>query len=347
MMKKRFGGILLALMMVLTACSGQGAASSAAASSEPAQSGAAVSEPAQSDVAPELVEDDYVAKVASMKGPTSIGMAKLMCSDTADFSFEMFTEGSEIVPLMVKGEIDIALIPANLAATLYQKTEGGIEVIGINTLGVLDVVAPASIEISSFADLAGKTIYMTGKGTTPESAVRYLTEKYSMEDLDIEFQSEATAVVSALTANPDAVAILPQPFATVAKVQNEGMEIKLSLTDAWNEVSDDGSSLVTGVTVVRKAFAEEHSARLAQFIDESADSVAFVNANVEEAASLVESLDIVKAAVGKQAIPRCNLVSITGEEMQEKLSGYLNALYEFDPSLVGGQLPDAEFYYIP
>ena len=346
-MKKRFGGILLALMMVLTACGSQGAASSAAASSEPAQSGAAVSEPAQSDVAPEMAEDDYVAKVASMKGPTSIGMAELMCSDTADFSFEMFTEGSEIVPLMVKGEIDIALIPANLAATLYQKTEGGVEVIGINTLGVLDVVAPASMEIASFADLAGKTIYMTGKGTTPESAVRYLTEKYGMEDLNIEFQSEATAVVSALTANQDAVAILPQPFATVAKVQNEGMEIKLSLTDAWNEISDDGSSLVTGVTVVRKAFAEEHSARLAQFIDESADSVAYVNANVEEAASLVESLDIVKAAVGKQAIPRCNLVSIIGEEMQEKLSGYLNALYEFDPSLVGGQLPDEEFYYIP
>ena len=345
-MKKRLGGIVLALMMVLTACGG-GAASSEPAASAPEQSGAAVSESVQPEAVPETVVDDYVAKVASMKGPTSIGMAQLMCSDTADFSFEMFTEGSEIVPLMVKGEIDLALIPANLAATLYQKTEGAIEVIGINTLGVLDVVAPASTEITSFSDLSGKTIYMTGKGTTPESAVRYLTEKYGMEDMDIEFQSEATAVVSALTANPDAVAILPQPFATVAKVQNEGMEIKLSLTDAWNAVSDDGSSLVTGVTVARKAFAEEHPQRLAQFMDETADSVAFVNANVEEAAALVESLDIVKAPIGKQAIPRCNLVSITGEEMREKLAGYLNALYEFDPSLVGGQLPDEEFYYIP
>ena len=342
-MKKRLTGLLLAMMMVLTACGGQGAASSSAAASSEAASAPAVSAPALSEPA----EDTYVANVASMKGPTSIGMVQLMTSGTEDFNFEMFTEGSEIVPLVVKGEIDIALVPANLAATLYQKTEGGIQVIGINTLGVLEVVAPAAVEIDSFDDLAGKTIYMTGKGTTPESAVRYLTDKYGMDELTIEFQSEATAVVSALKANPEAIAILPQPFATVAKVQNEGMELKLNLTDAWADISDDGSSMVTGVTIARKAFIEEHPARLAQFMEETAASVEFVNANAEEAAVMVESLDIVKAAIGKQAIPRCNTVSITGEEMQSQLSGYLNALFAFDPSMVGGQVPDAEFYYIP
>lgn len=343
-MKKRLTGLLLAMLMVLTACGGQGAASSSAAASSEAASSPAVSEPAQSEP---VAEDTYVANVASMKGPTSIGMVQLMCSGTEDFNFEMFTEGSEIVPLVVKGEIDIALVPANLAATLYQKTEGGIQVIGINTLGVLEVVAPAAMEIDSFDDLADKTIYMTGKGTTPESAVRYLTDKYGMEDLTIEFQSEATAVVSALKANPEAIAILPQPFATVAKVQNEGMELKFNLTDAWADISDDGSSMVTGVTIARKAFIEEHPARLAQFMEEAAASVEFVNANAEEAAAMVESLDIVKAAIGKQAIPRCNTVSITGDEMQSQLSGYLNALFAFDPSMVGGQVPDAEFYYIP
>ena len=342
-MKKRLTGLLLAMMMVLTACGGQGAASSSAAASSEAASAPAVSAPALSEPA----EDTYVANVASMKGPTSIGMVQLMTSGTEDFNFEMFTEGSEIVPLVVKGEIDIALVPANLAATLYQKTEGGIQVIGINTLGVLEVVAPAAVEIDSFDDLAGKTIYMTGKGTTPESAVRYLTDKYGMDELTIEFQSEATAVVSALKANPEAIAILPQPFATVAKVQNEGMELKLNLTDAWADISDDGSSMVTGVTIARKAFIEEHPARLAQFMEEAAASVEFINANAEEAAVMVESLDIVKAAIGKQAIPRCNTVSITGEEMQSQLSGYLNALFAFDPSMVGGQVPDAEFYYIP
>lgn len=336
-MKKRLTGLLLALMMVLTACGGQSAASSEAAS-EPAQSEAASAS---------AVEDTYVANVASMKGPTSIGMAQFMTSGTEDFNFEMFTEGSEIVPLVVKGEIDIALVPANLAATLYQKTEGGIQVIGINTLGVLEVVAPMEMEIDSFDDLAGKTIYMTGKGTTPETAVRYLTDQYGMDELTIEFQSEATAVVSALKADPEAIAILPQPFATVAKVQNEGMELKLNLTDAWADISDDGSSMVTGVTVARKDFIEEHPARLAQFMEEAAASVEFVTTNVEEAAAMVESLDIVKAAIGKQAIPRCNTVSITGEEMQSQLSGYLDALFAFDPSLVGGKVPDAEFYYIP
>ena len=342
-MKKRLTGLLLAMMMALTACGGQSAASSEAVSSE-----AALSVPAQSEVASSaVVEDTYVANVASMKGPTSIGMAQLMTSGSEDFNFEMFTEGSEIVPLVVKGEIDIALIPANLAATLYQKTEGGIQVIGINTLGVLEVVAPAAVEIDSFDDLAGKTIYMTGKGTTPETAVRYLTDKYGMEELNIEFQSEATAVVSALKADPEAIAILPQPFATVAKVQNEGMELKLNLTDSWADISDDGSSMVTGVTIARKAFIEEHPARLAQFMEETAASVEFVNGNTEEAAVMIESLDIVKAAIGKQAIPRCNTVSITGEEMQSQLSGYLDALFAFDPSLVGGKVPDAEFYYIP
>ena len=342
-MKKRFLGLVLAMMLGLSACGGQNTASSATPST-PADTTAST----QTESKPvEQEADTYVAKVASMKGPTSMGMAQLMTSESENFSFEMFTEGSEIIPLMVKEKIDIALIPANLAATLYQKTEGKIQVININTLGVLDVVAPATLEIDSFDDLQGKTIYMTGKGTTPESAVRYLTKQYGMDELDIEFQSEATAVVSALTANPDAVAILPQPFATVAKVQNEGMEIKLSLTDAWETVVQDDSSLLTGVTVARTAFIEEHPARLAEFMEAAKASVEFVNANVEESAVMVENIGIVKAPIGKQAIPRCNLVSITGEEMQNRLSGYLNALYEFDASLVGGKLPDANFYYIP
>lgn len=349
-MKKRVLALFCAMLFVLAGC-GQTATQSDA--QEPAQQQAA--EPAaEPETAPQqetveaAYEDGVVLRVASLKGPTSMGLASLMTDENEHYQFEMHTAADEIVPLLVKGEIDGALIPANLAATLYKKTEGKIAVLNINTLGVLEVVAPASEQIGDLTALKGKTVYMTGKGTTPESALRYLIEKSGMqwEDLKVEFKSEATEVVAALKSDPTACAVLPQPFATVATQQLDNMSIQLSLTELWSQLSDDDSQLVTGVTVVRKAFAEEHPAALAQFQNDAAASVEYVNTHPAEAAALIEQLDIVKAGIAKLAIPRCNLVSMTGTEMQTALNGYLNALYDFSPELVGGELPDADFYLV-
>lgn len=339
-MKKRLLALAAFLALTLAGC-GQSAQPQQEESSTPP----ATTEAAEIEVTAGY-EDGLVTQVASLKGPTSMGLSALMTSENEHYEFNIYAAADEIVPLVVKGEVDIALVPANLAATLYQKTNGAIEVANINTLSVLQVVTPGDVEMSDLTALKGKTIYMTGKGTTPEASLRYLVEKNGMgwDDMTVEFKTEATEVVSALQTDPTAFAVLPEPFATVAIQQLDNRHIALSLGDEWDRVSDNGSQLVTGVTIVRKEFAEAHPAAMLQFAADAAESVAYVNGHPEDAATKIESLDIVKAPIAKLAIPRCNLVCMTGEEMRTALSGYLDALYTFDPQMIGGKLPDDAFY---
>lgn len=339
-MKKRLLALAAFLALTLAGC-GQSAQPQQEESSTPP----ATTEAAEIEVTAGY-EDGLVTQVASLKGPTSMGLSALMTSENEHYEFNIYAAADEIVPLVVKGEVDIALVPANLAATLYQKTNGAIEVANINTLSVLQVVTPGDVEMSDLTALKGKTIYMTGKGTTPEASLRYLVEKNGMswDDMTVEFKTEATEVVSALQTDPTAFAVLPEPFATVAIQQLDNRHIALSLGDEWDRVSDNGSQLVTGVTIVRKEFAEAHPAAMLQFAADAAESVAYVNGHPEDAATKIESLDIVKASIAKLAIPRCNLVCMTGEEMRAALSGYLDALYTFDPQMIGGKLPDDAFY---
>ena len=339
-MKKRLLALAAFLALTLAGC-GQSAQPQQEETSTPP----ATTEATKTEVTAGY-EDGLVTQVASLKGPTSTGLSALMTSENEHYEFNIYAAADEIVPLVVKGEVDIALVPANLAATLYQKTNGAIEVANINTLSVLQVVTPGDVEMSDLNALKGKTIYMTGKGTTPEASLRYLVEKNGMswDDMTVEFKTEATEVVSALQTDPTAFAVLPEPFATVAIQQLDNRHIALSLGDEWDRVSDNGSQLVTGVTIVRKEFAEAHPAAMLQFAADAAESVAYVNGHPEDAATKIESLDIVKAPIAKLAIPRCNLVCMTGEEMRTALSGYLDALYTFDPQMIGGKLPDDAFY---
>lgn len=339
-MKKRLLALAAFLALTLAGC-GQSAQPQQEETSTPP----ATTEATKTEVTAGY-EDGLVTQVTSLKGPTSMGLSSLMTSENEHYEFNIYAAADEIVPLVVKGEVDIALVPANLAATLYQKTNGAIEVANINTLSVLQVVTPGDVEMSDLTALKGKTIYMTGKGTTPEASLRYLVEKNGMswDDMTVEFKTEATEVVSALQTDPTAFAVLPEPFATVAIQQLDNRHIALSLGDEWDRVSNNGSQLVTGVTIVRKEFAEAHPAAMLQFAADAAESVAYVNGHPEDAANKIESLDIVKAPIAKLAIPRCNLVCMTGEEMRTALSGYLDALYTFDPQMIGGKLPDDAFY---
>lgn len=295
-------------------------------------------------------EDGVTTRIATLKGPTTMGLVQL-AKDTQTqphYQVDMYTSADEIVPLIVKGEADIALIPANLASILYGKTQGQISVINLNTLSVLDVLSGDS-SIQSIADLKGKTVYATGKGAVPEYALQYVLEKngLSTSDVTIEFKSEPTEAVSALASNPTAVAVLPQPFATVALTQ-QGTTIKtvMHLGEQWDNVSDNGSKLISGVTIVRTAFLQEHPSAVAKFLQDHATSVSYVNENPAQAATMIEEYGIVKAAIAEKAIASCNLVSITGEEMKTALSGFLSSLFDMSPDAVGGTLPNEAFYFI-
>lgn len=289
-------------------------------------------------------------QVAAMKGPTAMGMVQLMeqaeAGTTANnYQFTLAGAADEITPQIIKGEIQIAAVPCNLASVLFNKSQGGVKVAGINVTSVLYVIETGD-SIHSVEDLKGKTIYSTGKGTTPEYTLNQLLLSAGIDpvnDVTIEYKSEAPEVAAILAEAEDAIAMMPQPFITTAMMQNDRIRIALDVNAEW-EARNENSSVVTGVVIVNSKFAEEHPEAVAAFLEEYAASVEFVNTNVEEAAALVEKVGIVKAPVAAKAIPYCNICLITGDDMQTRVSAYLDVLFTQNPQSVGGALPTEDFY---
>ena len=347
---KKILSLLLAFSLALSLAACGGSASSAASS-------AAVSEAASSAAASE--EEETAAplsateplRIAGLKGPTTMGLVNLLSMEQAgtaamDYDLQLYGAADEIVPLLIKGELDMAAIPANLAATLYQKTSGGIQAVAVNTLGVLYVVEQGDT-VHSMADLKGRTILSTGKGTTPEYVLRYLLSANGIDpdkDVTLEYTSEATEALSKVQAGEATIAMLPQPFVTVAQTQLPDLRVALDLTEEWDAL-DNGSALLTGVVVARADFVKEHPAAVSNFLEQYSASVDWVNANTAEAAELIGGYDIVDATVAEKALPYCNIVCVTGTEMMDMLSGYLSVLWEQDAESVGGGMPNDDFYY--
>jgi len=297
-------------------------------------------------------DTNVVIRVAALKGATAIGMVKLMqdsekllTNNNYDFSI-MTTD--EMIPLLTKGEIDIAAVPANLAAVLYQNLNKQIKVIAINTLGVLYVVEKNE-NISSVEDLRGKTIYATGKGAVPEFALNYVLTQNGIDptkDLTIEYKSEAAEIIPLLKQSDSAIAYFQQPFVTNALMNVENLNIALNWTEEWNKVSNGESSMLTGVMVVRTEFLEKHPDLVKSFLSEYKLSTFFANEHVEETADLVGKYGIVTAEIAKEAIPFCNIAFISGNDMKNNLNGYLKVLFDTNPQSVGGTMPDEDFYFV-
>ncbi len=289
--------------------------------------------------------------IAAMKGPTALGMLKMMedaeAGTTANnYTFTIAGAADEITASIIKGDIPIAAVPCNLASVLYNKSNGGVTMLGINTLGVLYIVETGET-VQSVEDLRGKTIYSTGKGTTPEYTLNWLLKSAGMEpgkDVMVEYKSEATEVAAILSQAENAVAMLPQPYVTTVLLNNEKARIALDVTQEW-EALNEGSTVVTGVVVANTRYLEENPDVVNAFLEEYAASAAYTVENVDAAAALSEKFDIFKAAVAKKAIPYCNIVLIEGDEMQTKASAYLNVLFEQNPAAVGGKMPEDGFFY--
>lgn len=300
-------------------------------------------------------EEKVTVKVGALKGATTLGLLPL--EDKAangeageNYEFSMMTAADELLPMMIKGELDIALLPSNVASILYQKTNGGVTVIDINTLGVLYMVSGDS-SVTGVEDLAGRTIYLTGKGTTPDYVLHYILSGNGMDadsDCTLEYKSEATEVAALLAENPDAIGLLPQPFVTAACAQNDALSVILDMNAEWEKLQgEDGSRLVTGVTVVRNEFLQEHENAVVTFMEEHQASAQSMNSDVENGAKLAVASEIIaKGPIALKAIPKCNITYIDGADMKQALSGYLEVLYEQNPESIGGALPGDDFYYI-
>lgn len=364
--KTRFTKTLALVLTLGLLCSGLAGCGQARNSGSTAESLATESTQTESTVADVTAEstaasaeetsqntDGTVVRVASLKGPTSLGLLFLMDKankgETANtYEFRMATGADEILPLMVKGDLDIALIPANVASILYHKTQGGVEVIDINTLGVLYMVSGED-GLTDFMDLKGKTIYLTGKGTTPDYVLQYLLNAngMSVDDVTLEYKSEATEVASVLAEDPTAIGLLPQPFVTAACMQNDALKVIFDLNEEWNKVQGaSGSSMVTGVTVVRKEFLEENEEAVKAFMEEHKASAEAINADPATGAALaVEAQIVAKEPIAQKAIPDCNITYMDKADMKQALSGYLDVLFHQDSLSIGGGLPESDFYY--
>lgn len=288
-------------------------------------------------------------RLGAMTGPTGIGMVQVFQDEDA-YSHTIVGSADELVPLFNQGQLDIVSVPANLAANLYNKTQGGVRALAVNVLGVLYIAEFNSDEIHAISDLNGKTIYATGKGSTPEYFLRYLLTQNGLDpdtDVTIEWKSEPAEVVALLNGQQSGIAMLPQPFAIVAGAQlGEGYRIALSLSDEWAAL-DNGTLCTTAVLMARTDFVEANPDAVDAFLADFAASAQWVNENTEEAAALVGEYGILTAPapVVQKAIPKCNIVCITGNEMKAALSGCLSVICEQNPKAVGEVLPLDDFYY--
>ena len=358
-MKKRNMTALISALAVsaglLAGCGGSSNATTAAPTSEAATEAVSAAESSaeettaaaaesESESAAAASAEDAVIRVGALKGPTSMGLVNMM-DEHPEYSYTMETAADAITAGIVSGDLDIALVPANLASVLYNKTQGGISVIDINTTSVLYIVS-SDENLASMKDLAGKTVYLTGKGTTPDYVLQYLlaANDMSADDVTLEYKSEATEVASVLAEDPDAIGLLPQPFVTAACMQNDQLKVVLSLEDEWEKVQS--GSIVTGVTIVRNEFLSEHQDLVDEFLAAHEKSAYEVNDNPAAAAEKIVELGIVaKQPIAEKAIPMCGITCITGDDMKASLSAYLEVLHGQAPESVGGTLPADDFYY--
>ncbi len=291
--------------------------------------------------------------VMVLNGTTGFGMAGLISDSEAgnaalNYTFSVETDASNITAALVNGTADIGALPTNAAATLYNKTGGKVQVLALNTLGVLYLVTDGSEEITSFEDLRGKTVYAPAQN--PTFIFQALCEKNGLavgEDITIDnTYAQPADLNTAVSSGKVSLAVLPEPMVTVARSANDQLTVALDLTAEWDKVMPAGS-LVQGCVVVRTEFAEEHPAEVAKFLEEYEASIELLTSDTAAAAQKIEETGVfAKAAVAQKAIPNCNVCFVTGAEMQSALGEFLNVMFEVAPDSIGGAVPADDFYCI-
>ena len=341
-MKKLIAFVLtIAMALSVAACAKEEPQPTAATEAAPAVETTAVPEPVM-PAAP--------VNVMVLNGTTGFGMANLMDAAAKgeaaqEYHFTVETDASNIVAALVNGSSDIAALPTNAAAAVYNKTQGGVQVLALNTLGVLYLVTDGSVTVESMADLEGQTVYAPAQN--PSFIFQHIVDANGVENVTIDNTYAQPADLNAAVASGEvSVAVLPEPMVTVAKSKNPDLVVALDLTAEWDKVSEPGS-LVQGCVVVRKNFVLENAAAVQNFLTEYGASIEALTSDVEGTAAKIEANGIfTKAAVAAKAIPNCNVCFITGAEMQAALSQFLTIMHGVAPASVGGSIPGDDFYCV-
>lgn len=351
-MQKRILSFLLIAVLTfgLSACS---SADVEDATNQPTTSEVTTVETTPEPTTEEKPVEKVDVNIAALLGPTGMGMVELMeksaAGETANnYTFQLTSSPDDLVGKVINGELDIIAVPTNLAAVLYNRTEGGVQLAAVNTLGVLYVLEDGNT-IQSIEDLKGKTLNTSGKGATPDFVIQYLLKENGLTpdtDVVLEYKLEHADLATALVAGDVSIALLPQPHVTTAMIKNPNLRIALDITAEWNKTTQGEAELAMGVIIVQKAFAEAHPEVLNAFLDEYKTSVDFVNSNIVEASELIAKYEILpNAAVAEKAIPLSNIVYIDAKDAKSSLDAFYKVLFDFEPKSIGGKLVDEGFYY--
>lgn len=336
MLKQRFFLILTLVALLLTACT-----------LTPTPTASA---PTPGTSTPAVTRTEL--RIGAMRGPTAMGLVKLMQDaengeTDNDYLFTLAGAADELSAALLRGELDIVAVPVNLASLLYNRSEGGVIALALNTLGGLYLLEDGD-SISSVEDLRGKTIFSTGKGTTPEFSLNYILTQngISLEEVTIDYRSEATEIAALLEQGMATIAVLPEPYVTSVMAKNDKLRVALGFAVEWEKVSSGGASLVAGATIVRSGFLAQHKDAIEIFMSEYEASVAYTESHPAETAALIADIGIIpNANLAAIALPKCNVVYRIGDEMQRDIGAYLQVLFEANPASVGGALPGDDFYY--
>lgn len=297
-----------------------------------------------------LTAEKAKINLGMLKGPTGMGGAYLLEKDAlgtanADYELTLAASPDVFTSALLNGELDIAAVPVNVAATLFAKSQGKVQLLAVNTLGVLYLMDNTG-EIKSVADLKGKTILSAGQGTTTEYVLNYILAENSLEagkDVTVEYAAEHAEVLTQAVAGKYSVVLLPEPFVTQLKTKDAGFNTCIDLTAEWEKLG--GGLLTMGCVAVRTEFAENNPEAVSAFLKDYEESIKYVNENTEDAAALIEKYEIAAAAIAKTALPNCNITFLAGEEMKTNASSYLEILHGFSAAAVGGSIPGDEFFY--
>jgi len=285
-----------------------------------------------------------IINVGVLQGPTGMGIVKLM--EEENYNIEIVGSPDDLIGKIITGEIDLAAMPTNMASILYQRTGQKIQLLAINTLGVLYILENGE-EIGTIADLKGKTLYVSGKGATPDYVIQYLLEEHGLtpgKDVILDFSTQHADLAAIMAAGQHDLALLPQPHVTSVLMQNKDVRIALDLTKEWKDILN--AELPMGVLIGQKDFIDSNENLLSAFLEEYQKSIEFVNTNTDEAAELIAKHKILpNAQIAKNAIPYSNIVYIDAQSGKSSLHEFFSILYAYNPESIGGQIPDDGFYY--
>lgn len=291
-----------------------------------------------------VLNDGSPVKVATLAGPTGMGVIKLLSSSAYDVT--LLANPDEISPKIINGEVDVATIPSNLAAVIYNKTKGGIRTVAVNTMGVLYILENGDT-VNSVADLAGKTIYATGQGSSPEYVLNKILDANGLKNVTVQFMGAHADLANAMAAGSVNLALLPEPFVSTVLAKNSDVKVKIDINKEWKSIFGEGAGIPMGVTVVSRKFVQDKAA-VDKLMAELKESAEYVASDMSSAASDIAQAGIVGSKeIAESAIPRCGISFITGADCKAMLEDYFDVMFESNPKSLGGALPDDDFYYMP